>query len=104
MIDKAIDTFGGLDIVVNNAGILRDKMIFNMDESDWDAVVKVHLKGHFAPARHACAYWRDKSKEIGGKVGASVIGWPWCASPDSHSQSRTRNHLARRIRLSLAKM
>jgi NAD(P)-dependent dehydrogenase (short-subunit alcohol dehydrogenase family) len=73
MVRQAVDTFGGLDVLVLNAGILRDKMIFNMDEGDWDAVVKVHLKGHFAPARHACAYWRDKSKEIGGKVGASVI-------------------------------
>jgi NAD(P)-dependent dehydrogenase (short-subunit alcohol dehydrogenase family) len=73
MIDKAIDTFGGLDIVVNNAGILRDKMIFNMDESDWDAVIAVHLKGHFNPTRHACAHWRDRSKEIGGPVHASLI-------------------------------
>lgn len=73
MVDQAVDAFGGLDVLVLNAGILRDKMIFNMDESDWDAVIKVHLKGHFAPARHACAYWRDKSKEIGGKVNASVI-------------------------------
>jgi NAD(P)-dependent dehydrogenase (short-subunit alcohol dehydrogenase family) len=73
MVQQAIDSFGGLDVLVLNAGILRDKMIFNMEESDWDAVVKVHLKGHFAPARHATAYWRDKSKEIGGKVNASVI-------------------------------
>jgi NAD(P)-dependent dehydrogenase (short-subunit alcohol dehydrogenase family) len=73
MVQQAIDSFGGLDVLVLNAGILRDKMIFNMDESDWDAVVKVHMKGHFAPARHACAYWRDKSKEIGGKVNASVV-------------------------------
>jgi len=73
MVRQAIEAFGGLDVLVLNAGILRDKMIFNMDESDWDAVVKVHLKGHFAPARHACAYWREKSKEIDGKVGASVI-------------------------------
>jgi NAD(P)-dependent dehydrogenase (short-subunit alcohol dehydrogenase family) len=73
MIDKAIETFGGLDIVVNNAGILRDKMIFNMDESDWDAVIAVHLKGHFNPTRHACAYWRDKAKETGGKVNGSLI-------------------------------
>src|SRR3954471_268342 len=63
MIDQAVEIFGGLDILVLNAGILRDKMIFNMDEADWDAVVKVHLKGHFAPARHATAYWRDKAKE-----------------------------------------
>ena len=73
MVQQAIDSFGGLDVLVLNAGILRDRMIFNMDESDWDAVVKVHMKGHFSPARHACAYWRDKSREVGGKVNASVI-------------------------------
>ena len=67
MIDEAIERWGTLDILVNNAGILRDKMIFNMDESDWDAVIRVHLKGHFAPTRHACAYWRQKSKEAGGE-------------------------------------
>jgi NAD(P)-dependent dehydrogenase (short-subunit alcohol dehydrogenase family) len=73
MVHQAIDTFGGLDTLVLNAGILRDKMIFNMDEADWDAVVKVHMKGHFAPARHACEYWRDRSKETGEPVNASVI-------------------------------
>jgi NAD(P)-dependent dehydrogenase (short-subunit alcohol dehydrogenase family) len=73
MVQQAIDSFGGLDVLVLNAGILRDKMIFNMDESDWDAVVKVHMKGHFAPARHATAYWREQSKRTGGKVDASVI-------------------------------
>jgi NAD(P)-dependent dehydrogenase (short-subunit alcohol dehydrogenase family) len=73
MVQKAIDAFGGLDIVVNNAGILRDKMIFNMDETDWDAVIQVHLKGHFCPTRHACAYWRDRSKDTGQPVNASII-------------------------------
>jgi NAD(P)-dependent dehydrogenase (short-subunit alcohol dehydrogenase family) len=73
MVQKAIDAFGGLDIIVNNAGILRDKMIFNMDESEWDAVIQVHLKGHFSPTRHACAYWRDRSKAVGGPVNASLI-------------------------------
>jgi len=66
LIDEAIERWGSLDILVNNAGILRDKMIFNMEESDWDAVIRVHLKGHFAPTRHACAYWRQKSKDAGG--------------------------------------
>jgi NAD(P)-dependent dehydrogenase (short-subunit alcohol dehydrogenase family) len=73
MVRQAVDTFGGLDALILNAGILRDKMIFNMDENDWDAVVKVHLKGHFAPTRHATEYWREKSKEIGGPVKASVV-------------------------------
>ena len=73
LVRQTIDTFGRLDSLVLNAGILRDKMIFNMDEADWDAVIKVHLKGHFAPARHACEYWRQLSKEIGGPVNASVI-------------------------------
>src|ERR1700738_4177915 len=53
----AVDNFGKLNIMVNNAGILRDRMIFNMNEEDWDAVVAVHLKGSFNVARHACAYW-----------------------------------------------
>jgi NAD(P)-dependent dehydrogenase (short-subunit alcohol dehydrogenase family) len=74
LIDQAVHAFGGLDILVLNAGILRDKMIFNMDEGDWDQVVKVHLKGHFAPARHACSYWREQAKLApAGEVNASVI-------------------------------
>jgi NAD(P)-dependent dehydrogenase (short-subunit alcohol dehydrogenase family) len=62
LVRSAIDTFGGLDILVNNAGILRDRMLTNMSEAEWDAVIKVHLKGTFAPSRHAAAYWRDRSK------------------------------------------
>jgi NAD(P)-dependent dehydrogenase (short-subunit alcohol dehydrogenase family) len=62
MIDQAVETFGGLDIVVNNAGILRDRMLTNMTEEEWDLVIKVHLKGTFCPAHHAAAYWRDRSK------------------------------------------
>jgi NAD(P)-dependent dehydrogenase (short-subunit alcohol dehydrogenase family) len=58
-----VDTFGGLDVVVNNAGILRDKMIVTMTEQDWDAVIAVHLKGTFAVLHHAAAYWRQRSKE-----------------------------------------
>jgi NAD(P)-dependent dehydrogenase (short-subunit alcohol dehydrogenase family) len=73
MVNQAIETFGGLDILVNNAGILRDKMSFNMTEEEWDAVVKVHLKGHFAPARFAGAYWRQKSKESGQPVNAKIV-------------------------------
>ncbi|HEY2302166.1 MAG TPA: SDR family oxidoreductase [Acidimicrobiales bacterium] len=62
IVQQAIDTFGGLDVVVNNAGILRDRMLFSMTEEEWDAVIKVHLKGTFATSRHAAAYWRGRSK------------------------------------------
>jgi NAD(P)-dependent dehydrogenase (short-subunit alcohol dehydrogenase family) len=62
MVRQAIDTFGALHVVVNNAGILRDRMIFNMDESDVDAVLAVHLKGTFALTRHACVHWREQHK------------------------------------------
>jgi NAD(P)-dependent dehydrogenase (short-subunit alcohol dehydrogenase family) len=62
IIECAIDTFGKLTGVVNNAGILRDRMIFNMSEDDWDAVIAVHLKGTFACTRHACVYWREQHK------------------------------------------
>src|SRR5437588_149164 len=73
LINQAIDEFGGLDILVNNAGILRDRMSFNMEESDWDAVINVHLKGHFVPSRFAGAYWRQKSKDSGQPVDAAII-------------------------------
>ena len=62
MIDQALDVFGGLDVLVNNAGILRDRMVFSMTEEEWDAVIKVHLKGTFAPTHHAAVYWRNRAK------------------------------------------
>jgi NAD(P)-dependent dehydrogenase (short-subunit alcohol dehydrogenase family) len=62
LINQAVETFGGLDILINNAGILRDRMLTNMTEEEWDAVIKVHLKGTFAPSRWAAAYWRERSK------------------------------------------
>jgi len=63
MVRQAIDTFGGLDILVNNAGFVRDRMLVNTSEEEWDAVIRVHLKGHFAPLRHAGTYWRNEAKE-----------------------------------------
>jgi NAD(P)-dependent dehydrogenase (short-subunit alcohol dehydrogenase family) len=62
MINSAVEHFGDLDILVNNAGILRDRVLVNMTEEEWDAVIAVHLKGHFAPTRWAAAYWREQFK------------------------------------------
>jgi NAD(P)-dependent dehydrogenase (short-subunit alcohol dehydrogenase family) len=62
LIQTAIDSFGGLDVLVNNAGILRDRMLVNMTIEEWDAVIRVHLRGTFAPTRHAVEYWRNRSK------------------------------------------
>jgi NAD(P)-dependent dehydrogenase (short-subunit alcohol dehydrogenase family) len=62
MVQQAIDTYGDINIVVNNAGILRDRMLFSMSEDDWDAVIGVHLKGTFGPSQHAATYWREKAK------------------------------------------
>ena len=73
MIDQTIDAFGTIDVVVNNAGILRDRMLVNMTEDEWDAVIQVHLKGTFAPSRHAATYWRQLSKDRGEKVNARII-------------------------------
>ena len=73
LVKTAVGEFGRLDVLVNNAGIIRDRMIFSMSEEDFDAVVRVHLKGHFCMLRHATAYWRDRSKEADGPVYARVI-------------------------------
>ena len=62
LVNQAVETFGDLDILVNNAGILRDRVLVNMTEDEWDAVITVHLKGHFAPSRWAAAYWREQHK------------------------------------------
>ncbi len=62
LVDLAVQTFGTLDTLVNNAGINRDRMLVSMTEQEWDDVLRVDLKGHFAPLRHAAAYWRDQAK------------------------------------------
>lgn len=72
IVAAAVDAFGKVDVVVNNAGILRDRMLVNMTEAEWDAVIKVHLKGTFGPSHHAAAYWRDRSK-AGEVVQARII-------------------------------
>jgi NAD(P)-dependent dehydrogenase (short-subunit alcohol dehydrogenase family) len=72
LIKTALDTFGDLHVLVNNAGILRDRVLVNLSEQDWDSVINVHLKGHFVPTRHAAAYWREQAK-AGHTVKASII-------------------------------
>ena len=72
LVRQAIDTYGTLDVVINNAGILRDRMLANMTEAEWDAVIAVHLKGTFGPSRHAAAYWREKVKD-GETVDGRII-------------------------------
>ena len=82
MVQSAIDTFGGLDVVVNNAGIVRDRMFVNSEQDEWEAVLRVHVLGHAAPARHAASYWRGRSKAgetVQGRIintssGAGIMG------------------------------
>jgi NAD(P)-dependent dehydrogenase (short-subunit alcohol dehydrogenase family) len=72
LVDTAVSTFGRLDVLVNNAGFLRDRMLVTLSEQEWDAVIRVHLKGHFAPLRHAAAYWRGRAK-AGEDVDARIV-------------------------------
>jgi NAD(P)-dependent dehydrogenase (short-subunit alcohol dehydrogenase family) len=72
LVRTAVGAYGRLDTLVNNAGINRDRMLVNMSEAEWDLVLKVDLKGHFAPTRHAAAYWRDKAK-AGEQIAARVV-------------------------------
>lgn len=73
MVQTALESFGSLDIVVNNAGVTRDKMLFNMTDEEFDLVIKIHLRGHFLLSRNAAAHWKQVSKESGAPVDASVI-------------------------------
>ncbi|MFE7973086.1 3-oxoacyl-ACP reductase [Streptomyces shenzhenensis] len=73
LVALAVDAFGGLDILVNNAGILRDRMVFSMSEDEWDAVIRVHLKGHFNTTHFAAAHWRERSKAAGGPVYGRIV-------------------------------
>jgi NAD(P)-dependent dehydrogenase (short-subunit alcohol dehydrogenase family) len=73
LVQQAIDAFGDLHVLVNNAGILRDRVVVNMTEQEWDAVITVHLKGHFAPTHFAAAYWREQAKAGRDDISASII-------------------------------
>ena len=72
LVKQAVDTYGDLHVLINNAGILRDRVLVNMTEAEWDSVINVHLRGHFCPTRHAAAYWREQTK-AGKEIKASIV-------------------------------
>ena len=76
LVTAALDVYGRLDIVVNNAGVLRDRMIFTMSAEEWDLVLRVHLRGHFVTTRFATAHWREESKRSGGPVYGRIVTHP----------------------------
>jgi NAD(P)-dependent dehydrogenase (short-subunit alcohol dehydrogenase family) len=73
LVELAVDRFGRLDVLVNNAGILRDRMVFSMSQDEWDSVIRVHLRGHFATIRAAAAHWRDRAKQTGAPVYGRIV-------------------------------
>lgn len=73
LVQAAVEHFGGLHVVVNNAGVLRDRMLFSMSDEEWDTVIRVHLRGHFLLSRNATALWRRQSKETGKPVCARIV-------------------------------
>ncbi|ROS43054.1 3-oxoacyl-ACP reductase [Amycolatopsis thermoflava] len=73
LVEAALDHFGGLHVVVNNAGVLRDRMLFSMSDEEWDTVIRVHLRGHFLLSRNATAHWRAQSKATGAPVFARIV-------------------------------
>ena len=98
LMEAAQGQFGSVDIVVNNAGVVRDRMLFNMSDEDWDLVLEVHLRGHFLLCRNAAAYWRAKSKEAGAPVYGRIVNTSSEAGllgPEGQPQLRrckSRNH------------
>src|SRR2546430_3397359 len=95
LINAAVEAFGDLHVLVNNAGILRDRVLVNMTEDEWDAVIEVHLRGHFCPTHHAAAYWREQAKSGAGGNAAIV---PTSSPSGLFSYPRPGHHSAAHAR------